>query len=429
LRLRRCGLTLATAVALLAFAALLPSLALATAPANDDFADAQQFSGTSVSQGGTTLGATLQAGEPAYGAGNGSVWFKWTAPRNSRVRIGTCAAGPASTLVEVFNGSSLDSLHEVDYNDSSQCPTGEFYGTVRRFRAVAGTTYRIVVIEYAADGAFTLTLSAPAAPANDDFAHAKKISGISPLFRGTTVNATVEPGEPAVEDASWGSVWYRWTAPRNTTVNWDTCSSGVYVDFDVYRGSSLGSLKPVTSTSCKSSVTGFATFRAKKGTTYRVQVHDDEFLQTAPFKLGFTAVFVDVSIKQSPSAKSIRKGGTVTFTIRIRNLGTVPNSAPFAMLTSKPGKLAHAAPGTRYVSFKTTHAGCHRVFVYGTQAGALCHLEHLAPGKTAVIKAKVRPSQSFTHWVYLLNYDQNKNNDRLGKIDRTVIVRGGSAAD
>src|SRR5207302_7684664 len=67
----------------------------------------------------------------------------------------------------------------------------------------------------------TIALAAPhvasAAPANDLFANAQLLTGISGSVAGSNVGATSEPGEP---NAGYGmgmgfTVWYRWTAPAS----------------------------------------------------------------------------------------------------------------------------------------------------------------------------------------------------------------------
>ena len=63
----------------------------------------------------------------------------------------------------------------------------------------------------------------PAAP-NDNLAGAQAIYGADGTVTGTNVNATIESGEPD-PDAAGASIWYVWTAPYTTTIDFNTRGS------------------------------------------------------------------------------------------------------------------------------------------------------------------------------------------------------------
>ncbi|HVF27256.1 MAG TPA: NF038122 family metalloprotease [Pyrinomonadaceae bacterium] len=90
-------------------------------------------------------------------------------------------------------------------------------------------------------------LPTPPTPANDNFANAAQISGVSGTVAGSTVSATKEPGEPSnIPDTTGGwSVWYRWQAPASGTAVIDTVGSGYDTTLAVYRGSSVAALSLV----------------------------------------------------------------------------------------------------------------------------------------------------------------------------------------
>src|ERR1700754_2729727 len=144
---RTVGALLAAALICLAFAAS----ALAAAPANDDFADAQAISlDTSVS--GSNFEATKQTGEPdhAGNAGGHSVWYSWTAPRTEPIGITLpCQfANQSELLVGVYTGSAVDALTPVASSQglNAACTPGIEPQQVE-FEAQAGVEYKI-----AADG-------------------------------------------------------------------------------------------------------------------------------------------------------------------------------------------------------------------------------------------------------------------------------------
>jgi hypothetical protein len=84
-------------------------------------------------------------------------------------------------------------------------------------------------------------------PANDNFANAQAISGASGSVSGTNVGATVEPGEPTIQDNAGGaSVWFRWTAPTSGAVRFDTCTAypGMDPNIEAFIGNSVSNLTP-----------------------------------------------------------------------------------------------------------------------------------------------------------------------------------------
>lgn len=90
-------------------------------PANDDFAHAISVSpSTSVAvHSGTSVGATLQPGEPnPEGKGGASVWWKFVAQEKGLVTIYT-AGSNFDTLLAAYTGSSVDSLQLLASNDDA----------------------------------------------------------------------------------------------------------------------------------------------------------------------------------------------------------------------------------------------------------------------------------------------------------------------
>jgi Ca2+-binding RTX toxin-like protein len=107
----------------------------------------------------------------------------------------------------------------------------------------------------------SLALAAPAAatpPANNDFA-GQTLTGASPAFTGTNVDANGQVGEDnhaiASRDDSCDetdlscitSVWWSWTAPSSGLVNVNLCRSSYDTTLGVYVGDSVGALTEVAS--------------------------------------------------------------------------------------------------------------------------------------------------------------------------------------
>ncbi|HKP90015.1 MAG TPA: hypothetical protein VJT75_08580 [Thermoleophilaceae bacterium] len=240
------------------------SLNLVDAPANDDFADAIELTGTGASVDGVTAGATREKGEPLHGQFlEGSVWYTWTAPADGGAII-DLGEGDGLTQLAVYAGDSVDKL-------TALAPSPLALPKKRQFPTEAGKTYRIAIdgIEMSPKP-FHFTLSTVGRPANDDFAAAETLTGSSASTTGDNIAATAEPGEP--ERSSGGgpdsSVWYSWTAPDDGRASIGLSYFGG--TRAVYTGDTLDSLTEVVRDPHDTySPTGF---KAVKGTTYRISV-------------------------------------------------------------------------------------------------------------------------------------------------------------
>ena len=127
------------------------------APANDNFANATPLTGSSGSIAASTINATREAGEPYIlnNPGGHSIWFTWTAPYTKRISINTHGSN-FDTLLGVYTGSSLTSLHNIASSDN------DVRGSVTSgvtIKVTAGQTYRIAIDgNNGASGAVTLNI-------------------------------------------------------------------------------------------------------------------------------------------------------------------------------------------------------------------------------------------------------------------------------
>ena len=63
-------------------------------------------------------------------------------------------------------------------------------------------------------------------PANDSFANAQTVTGVTGTTAGTNTGASKETGEPNHGGNTGGrSIWYGWTAPSTGTATFQTCGS------------------------------------------------------------------------------------------------------------------------------------------------------------------------------------------------------------
>jgi Calx-beta domain len=119
-----------------------------TAPANNNFINAQTITGCSGTVNGTNILATKEPGEPNHepggNPGGASVWYQWQAPSTGSVTINTTGSS-YDTLLAVYTGNSVGGLTSIVKNDD--IAAGNTASSVT-FNATAGVVYRIAVDGY-----------------------------------------------------------------------------------------------------------------------------------------------------------------------------------------------------------------------------------------------------------------------------------------
>lgn len=248
-------------------------------PANDDFADAQEISGTQVTATGRNRNASEEIGEPRH-YGNGgmsSVWYRWTAPVDGTASLRV--DGIDFTAVHaVYVGSSLHALTPLGARTD--------YEPIR-FKASAGVTYRIAVDGYAMSdpvGSFELALTLYAHPANDNFADATELSGEAVNRRGTVFSGSREEDEPRHFGSGDASAWYAWTAPTSASTRLAVDSDDPDSGFTVYTGTRFGELSRVVEGG------GSKVFQPSAGETYLIAVSGDSVSDDATFNVILTQI-------------------------------------------------------------------------------------------------------------------------------------------
>jgi len=249
------------------------SASAAAAPPNDNFADATEITGLPAEATGSTVDATREPDEPV--PGEGSIWFKWTAPTDGGVTVvlGGCAppfqeSVQAGVTLTTFVKSAIFGIVRIEHS----------------FHATAGHVYWIAVTSQPPDPDICFRLVP--GPANDDFAQATPLTGFPASATQTRSTAEGSPtrefGEPEHNPASAnttpaeGSVWYSWMAPADRLVTLRACAQSFGV-LAVYTGSRVDALTWVATRRaldkrCGSLVGASVTFRAAQGEAYRIAV-------------------------------------------------------------------------------------------------------------------------------------------------------------
>jgi hypothetical protein len=242
---------------------LVPGVAHAAPPPNDDFDQAVAIATLPFTTTQATDEATQAADDPTacYGTQR-SVWFTYTATTSGTITATTAGSG-YDTALSAYTGSR-GSLTQLGCNDDAD---GGYHSRLD-LAVVAGTRYHFMVAAFGSGsaGPASFSVTAFAQAENDAFADATPVTVLPHAATPDLATATVEPGEPNSScGTSTRSLWYAVTLPETTPV---TLTSSTYsAGFGVYTGSTLANLTEVR---CTWSET--MTFRATAGTTYYVRL-------------------------------------------------------------------------------------------------------------------------------------------------------------
>jgi hypothetical protein len=121
--------------------------------------------------------------------------------------------------------------------------------------------------------------AAAAPPANDSFANRETLLYVQSSDLSTTVDATVEPGEPSAAGPVVSSVWYRWTATYTGPAfiqifgGYDPVTLSFDPQVAVYTGSTVGALVAVAADDDSGPGTSSRVdFDVVAGVQYQIQV-------------------------------------------------------------------------------------------------------------------------------------------------------------
>ena len=244
----------------------------ATAPANDDFANALTLTGSAPSADGWGTYATRETGEPgAQGDESGSLWWHWTAPST-----GTLALVTYTGNLEAYTGTSVGALTALPFDPHSgnrNTPGGVTYF----YPIIAGTVVRLRFMPGDGRGAFALRTVTT--PANDDFANRATLTGATVSASPDLTGASWENNETNTDGSGPQTVWYRWTAPSTGRFIIGPRNLGGPSQLYIYTGTTLGGLTRFDSI-------GDNFISAVSGTEYAIQVRPTSFpAGPAPFTI------------------------------------------------------------------------------------------------------------------------------------------------
>lgn len=314
-------------------------------PVNDSFNNAIALAGSTGSTTGTNINATKQSGEPnhAGNTGGSSIWYRWTPAAGGQVTFNTLGS-TFDTLLAVYTGSTVGGLTVVSTNDDLSV---NYLQSQVTFSAVAGTTYRIAVDGYDGDiGMLTLNW-AQGAPANDALANATGLNGPSGTTNGNNFNATKEQNEPDhAEEIGGRSVWFKWTAPANGPIVFDTSGSALDTLLAVYTGSQMNNLSLVAANHYGGLLLeSRVEFQAVAGTVYRIAVDGFDGAQWT-YRLNWHSQVPPrfLSIAPVPSGALLTLTGAAGDRYEIQSSSNLVSWAPLLNVTNGTGTVQFIDP-------------------------------------------------------------------------------------
>ncbi len=276
---------------ILAIILLSVSTSLVAAPSNDSFANRIVIpSVTSTTLTGTTVGSTIEPGDPF--SADVSVWYSWTAPVSGIARLSSTFTRSDALRAAISIGTDVLTLKTIARYDTTGGSVGEFY-------AIAGTTYQICIYTdgiYDDFGTFVLGLSCDAsipqntlyvAPlSNDNFSAPLNLNGSDVYFVQYCREATFEPFEQNLlqsigapnYSSSEGGLWISFAAPTTGTAYFSAQSPrNDDVTLVAGQGNSLATYVPVAA------AYNAISFPCVAGNTYRLYLRSQ-------FRQGYTSV-------------------------------------------------------------------------------------------------------------------------------------------
>lgn len=314
----------------LLFAALAPATALATGPANDDFANAITVTeGIPINSSNSV--ATTEAGEPRHinggiqASGGHSVWYVWSAPADGTAIVETTGSD-FDTILAMYTstpGGTIDTLASSLYNDDSG---GGMTTSKLTVPVIGGLQYYFAVDGYntAAKGTVSFKVSFTAGnPVNDNFANATPLSGPTGQLYATSVGATADAGDPT-NDLSGSSVWFSWTAPLTgqATFRASALLGESATKIAVYTGATIAGAVSIANDSSDK-----VKFNVTAGTTYRLRVSGSyfSFSTGSDFALSYNT-YIDRGIV-SLTSKAVTSEGNGNFYVNVGRTGSTAGVA------------------------------------------------------------------------------------------------------
>jgi len=236
---------------------------------------------------------------------------------------------------------------------------------------------------------FTLSWTWSQAGANDNFANAQAISGVYGSINGTTVNASVEPGDPAAGTGTDQTVWYSYVAPT-TGVQISLYDESQAQNVYFYTGTTLANLVNITSTVNPNT----GVLPTTPGATYYVEVASQGnnpgtfglLWQAVPANdnfanaQGITGTYGSVNGSDSPATTEAGEPGVSNYAQSVWYSYTAPNGAPgylFFNLSNQFGNVINIYTGNSLSNLQLVGSNTYGV-AFNATAGTTYQIQILS---------------------------------------------------
>jgi hypothetical protein len=309
---------------------------IAAAPSNDDFANATVITGLSNRYDATLVGATRETDESLPPGYSNSVWWRLVPQEKGTLAVDAGRGAPARRLA-VYEGDSLATLVQIGFDDVRVSGQVDYRCRVN-VDVTPGRTYYIRAYG-SIEVDFTLNTVVAPAPANDEFAGRINIPPGVDQVSGTTVGASMQPGETTHSFPR--SVWWTWVPTQTGRVVLTTAGSACDTLLSIYTGDALESLVSVASnddaSSERSGPTNDPTSRIEldvnAGIPYQIAIAS---ATGNTVQLSISRVAIAYSKTQEPNLLS---SGDVAFegTISVQNFAAEPTRPLRVQLVARSG--------------------------------------------------------------------------------------------
>jgi len=281
-----------------------------------------------------------ETGEPTHGPGAGSsFWWEWRPTFDGLATLRATRStrsdepGAGNTLLWVYAGSELNTLHRVVYNDDAPGSVG----SLATFQARAGEVYQIMV---ASQGprlnlVMDVSLEANGQPGahvmTDLFADRPRTTGAHVRGVGNTRDAGTVTGEPRPW-AGAPTLWLEWSAPSDGNLVLSTAGSDRLDDGNpfntvmaVYSGTEMTALTHLQENDNQPGlVTSYIAMPVTHGTVYQILVTQANGLSSAGnirLALDFEPVLEPPTITTAPTAQRVSIGSNVLLRVEAGGSG------------------------------------------------------------------------------------------------------------
>jgi subtilisin len=227
---------------------------------------------------------------------NRSVWYRYTATEDRDLTFST-AGTDYGTIMSIWTGTQDDLQLVACHEDVIGFPTYEDVTSLINLRVRAGTTYHIMISAGALLGQtgsslmFSVTNAPTSLLANDDFDDAVVINDLDYTVEMNVTGSTTAGDDPAppcyvpvLGNQINNTVWFRYTAPRDQILMWDTTGSGYGTIMSIWSGE-RGALQSVDCHESgwdilddETSPNARIELDAQGGTTYHIMISAGGFL-------------------------------------------------------------------------------------------------------------------------------------------------------